>query len=172
VNNGDAAEAPFQLRGNDIGPSARVELERKVRVGSNWFILIAAFSILDSVVLLSNGNFHFVVGLGVTEISDLVANEVAAQHLEWAATAKGTALGLTFLAAAFFATVGFGSRRGLRWVFVLGLAFYAVDLVVLVFLREWLCIAFHGYALFRISGGLRAAWNRNALDQVFLAEAN
>src|SRR5215469_2722671 len=44
-----------------------------IRRSAGWFDWIAALSIVNSVISLFNGSWHFVVGLGITELIDGLA---------------------------------------------------------------------------------------------------
>src|SRR5437588_12623571 len=58
----------------DVAALARQqELEAHMRRGANWFFWIAGLSVVNAVISLAEGNRHFVVGLGITEIINGVA---------------------------------------------------------------------------------------------------
>jgi hypothetical protein len=122
--------------------------EQVVKNGSGWFFAIAGLSILNSVLTLSGTNFHFIFGLGVTEIVDALGRQSGT---------TGSALGLVvnvFLAGLFLLFWNF-ARKGEKWAFLLGMALYAVDGLMLVPFKDLLAVAFHAYALFRIYNGMQ-----------------
>ena len=45
------------------------QLHARGTSGAGWFFWIAALSLINSIILLSGGDRHFVVGLGVTSIA-------------------------------------------------------------------------------------------------------
>ena len=47
------------------------------------------------------------------------------------------------------------ARKGQRWAWYLGMALYAVDGLLLLLFKDYLAIAFHAYALYRMSSGLK-----------------
>jgi hypothetical protein len=47
------------------------------------------------------------------------------------------------------------ARQGQKWAWYLGMAIYAVDGVLLLLFKDYLAIAFHAYALYRMSSGLK-----------------
>ena len=51
----------------------RLQLEQRVRSGASWFYWIAGLSIINSIIQLSGGNWHFIFGLGITSIVDALA---------------------------------------------------------------------------------------------------
>jgi len=79
---------------------------------------------------------------------------------------------VTVMVPAVVTVFGFGARRGMSWVFVLGMSLYFLDGALCLLLGGWMSVAFHLLALFGILGGLRAARELNVLDQVVVAEAD
>jgi hypothetical protein len=97
---------------------------------------------------MSGANFHFIFGLGTTEIVDAIGRQ---------AGTTGSALGLVvnlFIAGVFLLFWNF-ARRGEKWAFLVGMALYAVDGLILVPFKDFLGVAFHAYALFRIYNGMQ-----------------
>lgn len=134
-------------------PPAAVEqklrAEQIVKNASGWFLWIAGLSIVNSVLTVSGTSFHFIFGLGVTQIVD------AFGHV---GGTTGSALGLVvnlFIAGVFVLFWNF-ARQGQRWAFVVGMALYAIDGLVLLPFKDFLGVAFHAYALFRIYSGLQS----------------
>jgi hypothetical protein len=58
-----------------------------------------------------------------------------------------------FVAGVFFVFWNF-ARKGQQWAFLVGMALYAVDALVMLYSRDILAVAFHGYALYRIYAGM------------------
>ena len=46
------------------------------------------------------------------------------------------------------------ARKGERWAFIVGMAVYAVDGLILLTFKDFLGVAFHGYALYRMYRGI------------------
>ena len=126
----------------------KLRAEQVVKNGAGWFLAIAGLSILNSVLTMSGASFHFIFGLGTTEIVDAIGRQ---------AGTTGSALSLVvnlFIAGVFLLFWNF-ARRGERWAFLVGMALYAVDGLILVPFKDFLGIAFHAYALFRIYNGMQ-----------------
>ena len=126
----------------------KLRAEQIVKNGAGWFLAIAGLSILNSVLTMSGANFHFIFGLGTTEIVDAIGRQ---------AGTTGSALGLVvnlFIAGVFLLFWNF-ARRGEKWAFLVGMALYAVDGLILVPFKDFLGVAFHAYALFRIYNGMQ-----------------
>src|ERR1700747_216630 len=122
--------------------------EQIVKNGAGWFLAIAGLSILNSVLNMSGAQFHFIFGLGITEIVDAVGRQSGS---------TGSALGLVvnlFIAGFFLWFWHFG-RKGEKWAFLTGMALYAIDGLILLPFKDFLGLAFHAYALFRIYNGMQ-----------------
>jgi hypothetical protein len=137
-----------------VSPSTAAMVEQKLRAeqvvknGAGWFLAIAGLSILNSVLTMSGTNFHFIFGLGVTEIVDAIGRQSGS---------TGSALGLVvnvFIAGLFLLFWNF-ARKGEKWAFLVGMALYAIDGLILVPFKDFLGVAFHAYALFRIYHGMQ-----------------
>ena len=121
--------------------------ERVVRVGAGWFATIAALSMINSVLSMSGAAIRFIFGLGIAQFVDALAHQ---------AGQTGFALDLVingFVAGIFVVFWRF-ARKGEQWAFVVGLALYALDAVVVLYLKDILAVAFHAYALYRIYSGM------------------
>lgn len=123
---------------------------KQTQVGGDWFFWIAGFSLINSLLGILGTGIHFVIGLGLTELFDGIGSHSGA-------AGKGAAFGLDLLAAGFYVLLGFFARKGARWAFLVGMIFYALDGVLLVFVKDWLSVAFHAYALYRMFQGFQAA---------------
>jgi hypothetical protein len=156
----NAAPAPCQAAAD----TERRQLEAKFRGGANWFFWIAALSVINSVILLAEGDRQFVVGLGITQVANGVALAVAKQAPDSATLAKGIGFAFTCLAAGFFAAIGAGSRKRWVWVFAIGIVSYILDGILLLLFQDWMSFAFHLFALFGIFGGLSACRKLNAME--------
>jgi hypothetical protein len=150
---------------DDAAASAeRRQLQAKFRGGANWFFWIAVLSVINSVILLAEGDRQFVVGLGITQVANGIAIEVAKQSPDAATIAKGIAFAFTCLTAGFFAAIGAGSRKGWIWVFAVGSVFYLFDGLLCLLFGDWMSFGFHLFALYGISTGLIACRKLQAAD--------
>jgi hypothetical protein len=145
---------------NDDAPTgafeeaAVAEHRRQANSGANWFFLIAAFSVVNSLVVLFNGEWSFIIGLGVTQLIDAV---FAGAGEESGGTPTVIALVLDVMVAGFFVVMGLLARRGFAWAFLLGMVMYALDALIFLYVRDWVSIAFHAFALYGIYRGFAAA---------------
>ena len=130
------------------------KLRSAFRAGANWFFWIAGLSLLNSLIILFNGEWSFVVGLGATQVVDGIAYAVV-EDLEANAVTivRVIALALDVLIALVFVGFGWLARKGMGWAFVLGMLLYFVDGLIFLLVQDWLSIGFHAFALFCIFGG-------------------
>ncbi len=134
----------------------KLRAEQLVKNGAGWFLAIAGLSIVNSVLTLGGTHFSFIFGLGITQIVDAIGRQNGA---------TGSTLGLivnVFIAGVFVLLWNF-ARKGEKWAFLVGMALYAIDGLILLPFKDYLSAAFHAYALFRIYGGMQGI---PALEQV------
>ena len=122
----------------------------RARAGARWFYWIASLSLINSLVVMSGGNVHFVIGLGISSVVDAMAKRVGA---------FGTILDLVIngFEAGVLVLFGVLASKAQRWAFVLGMALYAADAILLLLLKDYVAVGFHAYALWAIYRGYQAA---------------
>jgi hypothetical protein len=123
----------------------------RVQTSARWFWWIAGLSLINSAVVMTGGEFHFVLGLAVTQVFDALLHEY-----------KILAAVLDIVPLAFFFAAGMLAKKGFGWAFVVGGVAYLCDGVIFALVGDWIPVAFHLYALFWIFQGwkeLRVALN-------------
>jgi hypothetical protein len=129
---------------------------------ANWFYWIAGLSLVNTVLLVVGSDYSFASGLGIATYIAVVVYLVAGEQMLWVSIFAT----LPLVAGLFF--LGRRAHSGATWPFVLGLIVYALDLLLVLTLTDWIGVAIHGFALFSFVGGWRAA---RALGNVRRAEA-
>jgi hypothetical protein len=120
----------------------------RARTDARWFYWIAALSAINFFIL--DGKVHFGVGLGLTSVvHGFVKRAGNAGHV--------LDIVINACAAGVFITFGYFATKVRKWAFLLGMALYVVDGLLVVALRDILAVGFHTYALYAISRGLAAA---------------
>lgn len=141
---------------NEVAISARIKLEDRVKSGASWFYWIAALSIINSVILLANGEWSFIFGLGATQIVD----GLALGFIESAPDLQSVAVAVAFIAnltiVTIFALFGFFARKSNPWAFWVGMVLYGLDGLLFLLFADYLSFGFHVFALWGMYGGLRA----------------
>ncbi len=147
----------------------RRKLESQVKSGANWFIWIAGLSLVNSILFLTESGWTFLIGLGITQITDALATAYQVEIGDWV---KYAAFALDVIIAGIFAGLGVLASRRYTWAFIVGGVLYAIDGLIFLLLPLWfdlppefLNIALHVFALFFIVIGLRANMKLGRLEQ-------
>ncbi|MGA2630691.1 MAG: hypothetical protein ABSG54_10810 [Terriglobia bacterium] len=145
-----------------VTPSQLIELQKlatakRIQVGANWFFWIAGLSLVNSVIALAGGGTRFVLGLGITQVVDAIAQQ--------ANMGKGVPLVVDLVAAGIFVPFGLQARKRQNWAFLVGMILYALDGLLFVLVKDILGIGFHLFALFFIYKGMKANEQLGALER-------
>ncbi len=136
----------------------KLRVEARTKTGADWFFWIAALSMVNSISTLAGSDWGFVLGLGVTQVADMLA-------LGPEPAGKIFALVVNATVAGIFVLFGLYARQGLRWAFLAGMAVYAADGLLWLVSGFWLGVAFHVLALLLIYNGLSAATRLRQLSR-------
>jgi hypothetical protein len=136
----------------------KMRAEQIVKGGASWFLWIAGLSIVNSIIGISGGGMHFIVGLGITQVVDTIAHRVGSSGIALDVIINGFVVGIFVLFWNF-------AKKGQSWAFIIGMALYALDGLLLLGFKDIFSVAFHAYALFRIYHGLKAAPTLEKLAQ-------
>ena len=131
--------------------------------GARWFWWIAGLSLVNTILINSDSNTSFVIGLGFTLVADAMFREM--QFVAFAIDA--VAIGTIFI-------LGWFAGRGHVWAFITGIILYAVDAFIYVRFEDWMPVGFHMFALVFIVRGmllLRQAIKATRLPPVIATEA-
>jgi hypothetical protein len=105
-----------------------------VKRGANWFYWIAGLSLVNTIVAITGGNFHFVLGLGITEAFRSPQARMVGYFID-------------MLVLGFFLMCGYMAGKFHKWAFVMGMGFYALDAALTAMAQDWISFAFHVYAI-------------------------
>jgi len=126
----------------------KLRLEQAIKSSSSWFVVIAGLSLVNSVLAMTGTTVHFIFGLGFTQIVDALTH-----------TAGGAGYVLDFMVngivAGVFVLFWNFARKGQKWAFVVGMSVYIMDALILLPFKDFLSIAFHAWALYRMYAGLK-----------------
>jgi len=114
-----------------------------VKRGANWFYWIAGLSLVNTIVAITGGNFHFLLGLGITEVTDAFRSPEA----------RMVGYFIDVLVLGFFLMCGYMAGKLHKWAFVMGMGFYALDAALTAMAQDWISFAFHIYAIICIWRG-------------------
>jgi hypothetical protein len=142
----------------------RYRLESQHKSGANWFYWIAGLSLINTLMNLFGGRFSFLVGLGITQLVDGIVLGVSgqvAQDMALVVKIVGFAVNLTV--AVVFIVFGILARQKRKWPFIVGMALYALDALLFIWVGDWWSFGFHLLALWGLSTGMKA---RNRLAEM------
>lgn len=143
------AQAPISTQQQPTIAPAKLIANARMRAGAKWFYWIAGLSLVNSLVVIFGGQFHFVVGLGITSVVDELAKGVGSAGTLLDLVINGTVAGVFFLFGSF-------AGKSQKWAFLVGMVLYGLDGLLLLAAKDILSVGFHAYALFMISRGLTA----------------
>jgi len=145
---------------------AKYNLERRLRGSANWFYWIAGLSLVNWIIGTFNLGSLFVLGLGVTQLLDGIAQALI-EDLGSGYTTFLTVISfmVTLAFSGMYALFGYFGGKRANWAFVVGIGFYILDALLFVWVQDWMPIIFHGLALFYLFRGPGAIKQLNALDE-------
>ena len=126
----------------------KLRVEEALKGSSSWFVIIAALSLVNSVLFMAGAKIHFIFGLGLTQIVDAVAHNAGSAGIVLDVIINGV------IAAVFVLLWNF-ARKGEKWAWLAGMGLYALDGLILLLFKDFFSVAFHGWALYRMSSGLK-----------------
>lgn len=132
---------------NDLA-AQKLQVEQALKGSSSWFVVIAGLSLVNSVLAMTGANIHFIFGLGLTQIVDALAHDSGGAGIVLDLIINGMIAGVFVLFWNF-------ARKGGKWAFFVGMGLYVVDALILLAFKDILSVAFHGWALYRMYGGVK-----------------
>ena len=157
----NAGALNLNVPGDSVLQAEVADLTRRSQVGANWFFWIAGLSFINSVIVLMDGRWSFLAGLGITQFIDGMAKALSPKL---GGAAVVFALLMDLAAAAVIVLFGLMARQRHNWAFVLGMILYGLDGLLFLLVGDWLSLAFHAYALYCIYRGLSANTQLKALQ--------
>jgi hypothetical protein len=130
------------------------ELPARIKRGANWFYWIAGLSVINSIAYAAGAKFHFLAGLGITEIADAIIDVFVREGAPPAL--RGIAILFDLVAVIGFALCGYFANKYSRTAFIVGIGFYFVDALIVLLLGDLFMAAFHGLALYGLIRGFLA----------------
>jgi hypothetical protein len=136
----------------------QLKLANTAKSGAGWFYWIAGLSLINSILMLSESDWGFFIGLGITQVFDGFA-------LSLGGSGKLVALVLDLLVAGVFVFFGVFANKRHAWAFIVGMVLYALDGLIFLAFGDWLSVGFHVFALFCILAGFSANQKLQALQR-------
>jgi hypothetical protein len=149
---------------NVTGPDP--EWATKAKSGANWFYWIAGLSVINSAAFVFGANFHFLAGLGLTEIADAVISA----SIEQGAPSLIKAFSIIFdlILVIGFALAGYYANKFFTFAFIAGIVVYIFDALIVLLLGDYFMAGFHAFALFFIIRGFLACRHLKAHEAAII----
>ena len=126
----------------------RLQLENALKGSASWFVIVAALSIINSVLSMAGASIRFIFGMGVTQVVDAMARQAGSAGVMLNLIINGMIAGVFVLFWHF-------ARKGQKWSWIVGMGIYLIDGLILLPFQDYLGAAFHAYALYRMFLGFR-----------------
>jgi hypothetical protein len=126
----------------------RYRLHQAMLSGANWFYWIAGLSFINTIIARFEGGWTFVVGLGLTQVVDVVISLIEMEMgIEYATILLVVNLVIDLFLIGLFVLFGILASRQHRWAFIAGMVLYALDALLILWLEDYLgpgipCICF------------------------------
>lgn len=133
----------------------QIQLENQFKRGVGWFYWIAGLSLVNSVMWLTGAEWSFVIGLGATQLVDAIVLGIT-EEMDVSPILKVVAFGIDLLIAGVYVLIGYLGLKRIVAIIIVGMVLYALDGLIFLLVGDFFSIAFHGFALFCIFGGLKA----------------
>ena len=147
---GTVYDPSHQQAGTRLGSGRRRTSPEDARKFGNVFFLIAAFSLINTGIVIAGGGIALSIGLGVTRTFD-----AAIRH----GGPIAPVLMINGIVACVFVVLGLFARAGNSWAFLLGILLYGADTLILWqdgAARHIPSILIHAFFIFGMFGGYRA----------------
>jgi len=126
----------------------KLRLEHALKGSASWFLMVGALSLVNSILSMAGAGIRFIFGMGITQVVDVVAHEAGSAGFVLDLIINGIIVGV-------FALFWNFARKGQKWAWIVGMGLYLVDGLILLPFKDYLGVAFHAYALFRMFSGFR-----------------
>ena len=153
VDDPETAETASQ---EDVLAAGLAQLIQRGRSGADWFFWIAALSLINTTITHFGGDTHVVVGLGLTQIVDVIAHEFARQQPEAQTFVVAFGVGFSVICSTVAAAAGYLSRNRWQVVFAIGMFIYLLDGLLFLLFQDWMSLGFHAFALYCMWNGFSA----------------
>jgi hypothetical protein len=131
--------------------AATLRLTQQRDRAASWFYWIGGLSLVNTVLLVLGSDYSFASGLGLATYLAVIVYIVAGESMLW----LSIFLIVPLVAGVFL--LGRKARSGATWPFAFGGIAYALDLLLVVTLTDWIGVAIHVFALVAFVSGWRAA---------------
>lgn len=150
-----------------VTPSAHAEIQKldgELKNQAGWMYWIAGTTVVNTFVILFEGNFNFLLGLAPTQFASGIALGMREEFGQNAFLGAAlVAVVFTLVAAGIFVALGYFGAKRHTWAFIVALILYSLDTLIFLALGEILSIILHGLALVFLFNGMNSSRKLNQL---------
>lgn len=134
----------------------KLKLRSQMASSANWFFCIAVLSIVNTLLYLGRSNINFLAGLGVTQLSDVLFAPLARRIFSNSGMIIEVApLLISVAVSGFFVVCGLATRKGDKRIFIIGMVFYGIDALIVLYFQNWLALGVHVLLLVTLYTGIK-----------------
>ncbi len=133
----------------------QIKLENSYFRGTNVLMQIGIFSVVNTLISIVYPSVTFVIGLGISMIFDAFGIAFRSAGYD-ALTVNAIVVGLSVAFSSIFYMLGKKANEGSRGAIKLALVLYVLDTLLILWMQDFIALAFHGYFLYQIYQGLKA----------------
>ncbi len=138
----------------------------RIKTGANCFFLIAGISVIETIIFWSGKHINFFDSLGITQSIDFFTRGLMLHMPKLAIIPQITAFLIDILFALGVVALGYLARQGKLMAFVIGMALYSLDTLIVIRSIDILSTAFHLAALYGLFLGLKALMDTQKMRNV------
>ena len=134
----------------------KLDINKQTRVfegGAKWFYGIAVLSLVNTVLCFSKSNVRFPVGLGITQVIDVIFMAASEEATMISQIFKIIAVFLNLIFTGIIALFGWLALRKKGWAFIVGMILFSLDSIFSLLFQDWIGLGFHVFALVCILNG-------------------
>jgi hypothetical protein len=143
----------------------KLRLESQFKNGVSWFYWIAGLSLINTVVILFDGSWNFIAGLGITQLIDAFAYSLAES---FGNNIIYIGLFINLLIIGMYVVFGRLAHKKIKWAIITGMVLYSLDAVLFIIFQDYLAILFHIFAVYSIFRGLKAGSELSKVENITL----
>jgi len=133
------------------------DIDTRLKSVASWFYWIVGLSLLNTAISMMGSDRAFSLGLGITQIIDVVAKDfgvVSEASGDSASPMQIAGWVVNLLILGFFVFLGITlTRRRAAWALWTGVIIYGLDSLIFLIGPQVISLAIHAFVLFKLSQG-------------------
>jgi len=129
---------------------AQVPPEKAYKNAANTLYWIAGLSLVNSLVFNLGGGFKFVMGLGITQLVDVLAYLIVQEQPDAKSIFLVITLVIDTVLCGVIALFGYLTSKNKDWPLIAGVVLYIFDTFLIFSFKDWVGFGFHLFFLWQI----------------------